>query len=169
MLTKKKKKKAPFLHHDKACPLPCHLQGQSPQLSAIWLSGCTVFPKPLPCHLINDTNNYYWINIFTNIVIKNDHVSVNKFPRVKKCLDQRTWPKLHLLPISISQKEEVWHFPGSCQRGWVGWGGKSRRCKIATGQFNAQSWLPANAISPTYLSIRYIFFSYSSHQYFPIC
>lgn len=52
----------------------------------------------------------------------------------------------------------------------VGWdkGEKSRRYKIATGQFNAQSLLPANDISPTYLSIRYIFFNYSSHQYFPI-
>ena len=41
--------------------------------------------------------------------------------------------------------------------GLGGMKGESRRCKIATGRFNAQSCLPANAILPTYLSIRYAF------------
>lgn len=42
-----------------------------------------VFPKLLPCHLINDINDDYYVNISINTVIKNHHTSVNKFPRVK--------------------------------------------------------------------------------------
>lgn len=37
--------------------------------------------SPMP--LINDINDDYYMNIPINTVIKNYHVSINKFPRVK--------------------------------------------------------------------------------------
>lgn len=43
-----------------------------------------MLPKILPCHLINDINGDYYMNISINIIIKKSScIFVNKFPRAK--------------------------------------------------------------------------------------